>query len=350
VRSQRLEAARLIANIDVTEKVQQNCGRIQELMEEAQLILRKTELPVESIAELTCKPGHCGCTNVSYQTLPEYSVFNLRQARRSKVSELLSQGKLAMLDLTLADIGNSNFQATQIQVARTGQAHIDIDAIRNSLQDLRYPLYFLDYETCNFAIPRYTDFRAWEHLTNQFSLHVQREFDGQLEHFEFLSLVDADCSQPLAEALRSCIADDDGSVIVWSEAFEKSRNGQIGEAVPHLRSFFDDLNVRVFDLMKVFSQGHYIDERFAGSTSIKKVLPILCPQLSYAGLAVQNGQKAIEHWYAAAVEGLDESETQRVQADLLAYCKLDTLAMVEIFRSLQKLWERKKGTLYFSLK
>lgn len=94
------------------------------------------------------------------------------------------------------------------------------------------------------------------------------------------------------------------------------------------------MNDRMVDLEELFKTA-YVDARFNGYTSIKNVLPVLCPGLSYSELEVRDGTGAMEAWARlVAADTSDEERTHIAQA-LKRYCALDTLAMVEIFRFLQ---------------
>ncbi len=108
--------------------------------------------------------------------------------------------------------------------------------------------------------------------------------------------------------------------------------------LPESSEFFHDLNNRTVDLMIPFSEGMYVDPAFMGSASIKKVLPVLVPELSYKQLAVQEGQTAQRLWMQAVLEGKGTAiENDKLFIDLLSYCELDTLAMVKIYEKLMKL-------------
>jgi hypothetical protein len=86
-----------------------------------------------------------------------------------------------------------------------------------------------------------------------------------------------------------------------------------------------------------FSTGMYIDKDFFGSASIKSVLPVLVPELSYKALGIQEGASAQRLWMEAVLDGKREDQKQRILDDLVEYCKLDTLAMVEIYNKLKML-------------
>ena len=129
---------------------------------------------------------------------------------------------------------------------------------------------------------------------------------------------------------------DTGSVVVWNKSFECPRNKELGQLFPEYNDFFLGMNSRVYDLKDIFTKNYYVDPGFHGSNSIKDVLPVLAPHLSYKDLAIGKGDLASVRWYEIAV-GEDKSGADQVFADLLEYCKLDTFAMVEIYNVLRKI-------------
>ena len=62
--------------------------------------------------------------------------------------------------------------------------------------------------------------------------------------------------------------------------------------LPEYKDAMEAINNRVVDLIIPFKQKWYDDPRFEGSASIKKVLPVLCPELSYKTLGIQEGGSA----------------------------------------------------------
>jgi hypothetical protein len=89
--------------------------------------------------------------------------------------------------------------------------------------------------------------------------------------------------------------------------------------------------------MEIFSKQYYVDAKFKGSASIKKVLPVLVPELTYKNLNIQKGDQASERWEYMISDKVTEEEKQAIMQDLLEYCKLDTMAMVRIWEFLNKL-------------
>ena len=127
---------------------------------------------------------------------------------------------------------------------------------------------------------------------------------------------------------------DEGSILVWYESYEKTRNNEMAEMYPETSSFLNAFNDRIIDLMKPFSQNMVRDEAFLGSASIKKVLPALIPDLSYNNLGIQEGEAAARRWKEATLGDVSDGERDKVYSDLIEYCKLDTLAMVKIHQKL----------------
>ncbi|MDQ5951170.1 MAG: hypothetical protein QG639_447 [Patescibacteria group bacterium] len=213
---------------------------------------------------------------------------------------------------------------------------IDHEAIQQFLGELGYPLYFLDYETMSGLIPYFDGQRPYQQVPFQYSLHVLESPEAELTQKEYLHRDNSDPSRPLTEQLIEDIGDR-GSVLVWFEGFEKARNSELGDMLPEYKEAMEAINDRVVDLMTPFKLKWYQDERFNGSASIKQVLPVLCPHLSYKELGIQEGGSAQRLWMEAILDEKRADQKDQILEDLIEYCKLDTLAMVEIYNCLRKL-------------
>ena len=106
---------------------------------------------------------------------------------------------------------------------------------------------------------------------------------------------------------------------------------QLALLYPEFCDFLQKVNSSIFDLMTIVSKDYYQHPGFRGSSSIKSVLPILCPELRYDELNIGDGTTASIKWYHMATNRFDEAECQKIYDDLFNYCHLDTLAMVKIF-------------------
>jgi hypothetical protein len=202
------------------------------------------------------------------------------------------------------------------------------------LSSFVFPLYFLDYETLSSVVPLFDGHTPYQQVPFQYSLHTVSAPGGVLEHFGYLHNEYSDPIRPLTESLASHIGNT-GTILVWYENFEKSRNTEMGDSDHGCFSFYKDINDRIIDLMTPFSCGWYAHKDFLGSASIKKVLPVLVPELSYMDLDIHEGVTAQRIWMDTILDGKNGDDREKILNNLFEYCKLDTLAMVRIFQKLQ---------------
>lgn len=275
------------------------------------------------------RPNHCDAFTYFNRIPKENSVWELRRIRESKLQTLLRQ-RVERLEDIPHDIELSVKQSAQVHSAKTRKPIVQRKRIAEMLNTLVFPLYFFDYETASRAVPRIPGTKPWQHIPFQFSLHILHK-NGSLDHKKYLSeALNLHHIESLLQALRDGI-DPCGSVIVWHAQFERKRNHEMGSLFPQHRAYLENVNRRLFDLEDIFKEA-YIDTRFCGSTSIKNVLPVMCPHLSYESLEVQDGMQAMEQWFVM----LNATGRKRLEIRnaLLKYCELDTYAMVELYRAL----------------
>ena len=148
--------------------------------------------------------------------------------------------------------------------------------------------------------------------------------------------VSKDITLELVERLAEDV-NERGAVVVWWETFEKTRNSELAALHSEYSDFLYKVNDRIFDLMKIFSDGYYVDPDFHGSNSIKSVLPVLVPDLLYTDLEIQTGSDAPVNWKKMMSLESGGTEQQVIEENLLEYCKLDSLAMVRIYEFLKNI-------------
>lgn len=211
----------------------------------------------------------------------------------------------------------------------TGEQAIDKEALTKFLDDVEYPIYFLDYEAVANAIPLYEGTKPYQQVPFQFSLHVQQEPDGELEHISFLHKDRTDPRRAFAEALVSSCGDS-GSVVVYYQGFEGARNKELAKDYPDLAAGLKSINERMIDIYEPFKKRWLYDPAQMGGTSIKVVLPTFT-NISYEGMDIGNGEQALNE-YRAFVAGLInyEAELEALWEGLEIYCEQDTYAMVAL--------------------
>jgi hypothetical protein len=328
-----LDVQSLLTSSDETEFVSQNKGPIEQQIEIATAALDETE-PAASLIGY-CKANKLGCRFIlrHYPDIPEYNISNLFNSGSKKLNTLLTDGILNLTDIP-TDFALTDREAAIVAVERSNQPYIDKETIKCEIDGLTFPLNFLDYESFNPAVPKFKSTRPYQQMVFQYSLHSIDEQGAETRHSYHLSRNDGrHPTEEIVERLHEDLNGRTGTIIIWSEGFEKTRNTEMGEMFPDYAPFLEELNENVYDLRKIFSRRLYMHPRFRGRDSIKKVLPVIT-DLSYEGMDIADGLTASIKWYHAATGRGTQEERDKTFRDLEAYCHRDTLAMVEIYKHL----------------
>ncbi len=332
IRSGAVNVDELFVFEKVTEEVNEEKETVLKEIDDALDLLGRDDVSLNECGCLYKSDGQkCDCFYLFNPKVPEYSVHNIFQ--KNKLRLLINDNIFDIKDIP-DEFELTKPQQDKVTLQKTGRPMINKLAISETLSSLQYPIYFLDYETYASPIPLLDGYKTNQNIVFQYSLH-RLDKDGTLEHFEYLANDLENATSGLLKSLKENLGSV-GSVLVWYEVFEKGRNKELAELHPEYSEFMEDVNNRIYDLMKVFKKD-YLHPDFKGSASIKKVLPVMLPELSYKTLNIQNGTMALSEWEKMINSGLSEDEREEIQKNLLAYCKLDTLAMVEIFNKLKML-------------
>ena len=260
----------------------------------------------------------------------ENHVFDLPRLSQKKFSQLVGLNVVRIEDVP------NDFKLTPNQTkvndsVKTGQPIIDNEGLNNALGSISFPTYNLDFETVQTAIPLYSDILPYAQIPTQYSIHICSS-PGQIDdHFDYLADPMKDCRRELAEKLLSDCGNK-GSIIVYT-SFEKTIIMGLSELFSDLASSLESLVTRLVDLNTIISK-HLYRMEFHGSSSIKKVLPVLVPDLGYEDMDVSNGQDASATFAYMAKGKYDGEEAEKKIKQLLEYCNLDTLAMVKLHKCL----------------
>ena len=209
------------------------------------------------------------------------------------------------------------------------------EELRAELNRLEYPLCYMDFETLWDAIPRFAKMRPYDQLPFQWSIHVQEKPGAEPKHYEFLARDHSDPRPAFAESLCAGLGRK-GHIVVYNQAFESGRLAELAAWIPALAEEIGLAQNRLWDLLPVVRNNVY-HPAFAGSYSLKSVLPALVPELKYDGMAVADGAQAGLTWKRIVQNQTDAAETERLTQALLAYCCQDTLGMVKILERLQSM-------------
>lgn len=326
-----INVQQLFAEYDLTDKVLAMQSDVQINIPKFHAILEQPDAPEITIGSQCNKPFECAFQAHCWQDVPEYSVFNLYQKKKAvEIAEEAGSYEVRDIPLSMFPTGIKHTDYTAFMENRL---ILDRDALKRFLDGVRYPLYFLDYEALNPAIPLYDGTKPYQQVPFQFSLHIYDSPDGEAQHTEFIHQAGGDPRRALAEALVATCGSD-GSVIVYYAPFERSRNLELADAFPDLAEPIKAINERMVDLCDPFKKRWIYHPKQNGSASIKDVLPTFT-NFSYKSMEIANGAVAARRYLEFAEGKLNPKEQEELFRALSFYCQMDTLAMVKLLEELK---------------
>ena len=317
-------AAAMFALLDVTDAVNARAAEFAVLSEDVARNAGTDERPAPELI-FACKDCAFFDTECVGRGIPD-PLFMIPRISAKKFEALKVYERISRLP---PDADLTHIQFGVVDVIRSGKPKVDHEGLC-VLDELQWPVRYLDFEAVNPHLPWFEAAAPYETVPFQYSMHSIEESGAEVHHKEYLAPIDGDWRRELAESLLSNLGER-GSIVVYS-GYEKGRLKALGETFPDLAPQFTAAIARLFDLERVFKKG-YQHPGFGGRTSIKKVLPVMVPELSYNRLAVNNGDDALGVFGLMRVRQIEEAFVPTQRERLLEYCKLDTYAMVCLHRA-----------------
>lgn len=337
VRQGELNLKELFNIEDVTDKALQKQEEIETKIQEINEYMKQECEPKQEIKMQCFKPYQCQFWEYCTKHLPQNNVFKIRKMHKSKALKLYYEGKYDFKDLLEENINWRYKQQIEFEEFNY-EPYIDKQRIREFMKNLYYPIYFLDFETMEPAIPEFDNSRPYEQIPFQYSLHYIEKEDGELFHKEFLAESGIDPRRKLAEQLIKDIPKD-VCITAYNMGFEKGRILELAENFPDLKEHLLNIHDHIQDLMIPFSDRMYYCKEMQGSYSIKYVLPALFPddpELDYHNLPlIHNGGEAMDIF--PKIKDMPKEEQEKTRYGLLKYCELDTYAMVKVWEKLKEI-------------
>ncbi|MCQ3915193.1 MAG: DUF2779 domain-containing protein [Mycoplasmoidaceae bacterium] len=229
----------------------------------------------------------------------------------------------------------NHYQMIQMQthLAKDAKPYVNKEIINHFFQTLKFPLYHLDFETMNEAVPPFDGAGCYQQIPFQYSLHIQEAINGKTIHKEFLA-DKLDSEYELAKQLCKDIPLNAMSVS-YNMTFEKTVLKHLATRFPDLSAHLMNIHDHMIDLLVPFRDCCFYSVKQNGSNSIKFVMPAICPQTAqaYHNLKqVHNGGEALTLF--PKMLKMDETSKLEARTNMLAYCKQDTLSMVDVLNAL----------------
>ena len=337
IRGDELDINQLFHIKDVSALIENEYLKLPANLPAAKRVLNSADEPQVDIGPYCNEPYFCAFFSHCVGPLPTPNVFDLYRMDFATKCRLYHEGKVDFESLRGEEL--TERQQIQVECYLNDTPLYDIDATREYLAKLSYPLYFLDFETMMDAVPPYKGLHPYQQVPFQYSLHYIEYEGGELKHTEFLGDSITDPRRALAEKICKDIPMG-VCTTAYNKSFECGRLEELADAYPDLADHLRDISNHIVDLIEPFRKKMYYLKEMNGSFSIKKVLPALCPgdpDLDYHSLVgCQNGGEAMTLY--PKIKEMPLAEASAARHSLLAYCHLDTLAMV-------KVWERLKEVI-----
>ena len=341
VRGDDLDIQGLFYSVNLRELVEQEYQVVPQMISAAKKVLDSDE-PDERI-DMHCHcPYHCVFWKYCTRHLPVPSVFDVYGGKGrggftfNKKLEHYNNGVVSFEALSNENLGK--IQNLQIGCTLNNTEHINRAGIKSFLKDLSYPLYFLDFETQQDAVPQYPGTKPYQQIPFQYSLHIIKDEGGPLIHKEFLGVSGKDPRRDIAEALCRDIPLN-VCTLAYNKSFECGRLEELAATFHDLSDHLLNIAKNIKDLIVPVRSGDYYVPAMGGSFSIKSVLPALFPDdpsLNYHNLSdmCQNGTAAMNLF--PAIAKMSPADAAAARQALLRYCELDTFAMVKVWEKLRK--------------
>lgn len=326
----------LFRQLDVTTDTEIRKLQVPVWIEQAQAVLagRMPDIPTgkQCKAPYAC-PFHLFCEKLDPPG-PEHPIELLPDSAGKNLAKKLreSKGYVSILEPAPDELTGAQAELyRRIQQAhRTGQPVL-VPGCDAKMATLPYPRYFFDFEGIDLPVPRWAGIRPYEQIPFQWSCHIERS-PGIFEHAEFLDLTGDDPSLPCIQLMLEVVnLDDSGPIFVYFATYERGRLEGFAERHPQYAGQMEKYVARLVDLLPLV-KNHFYHPAMGGSFSIKKVLPVIAPELNYDELEeVQEGTGAqVAFLYAVFDPNLTQTRKADLDTKLRTYCRQDTWAMVEI--------------------
>ena len=320
----------LLVESDLTAEALTRSGEVKGWIEQAQRIVAQPAAPDIAVGAHCSDPFECGFCSYCIQGHPqsEFPIAWLPRLSATKRKQLAEQGVDDLRGVPDDLLSDKQAMIKEHTLAKT--VFFDAAGAAADLAPHGFPAYFLDFESIQFPVPIWKGTRPYQQIAFQFSLHTLGE-SGLLSQTAFLDLSGDDPSEPFANALIAACGET-GPVFVYNAGFEKTRIRELAERYPALAGPLLGIHARVVDLYPIACNRYY-HPRQQGTWSIKAVLPAIAPELGYDKLdGVADGGMAMDAFSEAIRPGISAVRKSEIERQLLAYCRLDTFAMVRLWQ------------------
>jgi predicted RecB family nuclease len=328
----RIDAHHFFKIRNLTRQVERLQAEIAVQLRSEFRVLAMPEAPNIPAGRHCSNPFTCEFFDRCNPPIPDDHVLRLPRIHASTVAKLVALGVQSIHDIpeNYPLTGRLRRACASVQMGKPWYGA----ELKDELKGLKYPLYYMDFETVNPAVPRFAGMRPYDQIPFQWSLHLQRQPGEAPEHFEFLATDKSDPCPAFISSLCKALGDR-GSVVVYHQQFEMQRLSELALWLPEFSARINKIQRRLWDLLPIV-RNHVYHPAFGGSYSLKSVLPALVPEMTYEGMEVADGRAAGLAWESLISGEGGGAERQQKRRALLDYCCQDTLGLVKLTELLRQ--------------
>lgn len=333
VREGELDVSRLLQLTEVTKEIKPLAGELPSNVTRLLTVMSRTRCPDAPLGP------HCaGCAlyDECWSFLPGRHVFSLHRAGQ-RAYDLMEEGILEIKDIP-DHYPLTGKQSIQVKCEKTGNAHVAPKGIGSFVNELKYPLHFLDFETFMLAVPPFDRMSPYEQVPFQYSLYIVRAPGESGDHHSYLSDGSVDPRPEVLNALKKKLGKR-GSIIAYNASFEIRVLESCARHFPEYAAWLESIRPRIVDLYAPFRDFHFYHPGQNGSASLKVVMPALTGR-NYDGLQIADGQTASRRFLEMAFGEIPETEKSAIRKALQVYCDQDAEGMSGIVDALRALCEQ----------
>jgi hypothetical protein len=321
-----MDVSSLFAKLDCSEKVELKVQEFSNLFDKVFEDVNSENMP-NPYLKRSCK--NCPVFDTCMGKGVKNHIFDIPRLSVPAIEELIALGADTI------DKVPDDFELTQMQrivktCALTNTNYVS-KSLKSELENIKPPFYYLDFESVTTIMPLYPDIAPHTQLLTQFSLDKTDAFGNITNHYEYIADQTRDCRHDIAEKLIESLSKE-GSIITYANA-EKIVISNLAAKFADLCNDLNKIIERIVDLELIIRKNYY-DINFHGRSSIKKILPILIPEMNYTDLEIGEGGDACAAFAFMAMGIYEERKIEETKKNLLKYCAKDTLAMVRIHQFL----------------
>ena len=332
-RTDTLAINELCITSDITHKIQPIVTVIASKMNvlATQLALKNApEIPFD----LYCiKPNTCQFLSTCSPHLGSNSILKLSGLSKQKKVNLVQNNVTSIHDIALHTT-LSHKQAIQVSCKLDQKPFYDDKLIKTFLNELHFPLYFMDFEIAQFIVPPFKGLRPLHQLPFQYSIHILDHIDAEPIHIDFLHQFSDNPEPYFAQKLTQDIPKN-VPIIVFNDNLEKLILRYLQTQFSSYAACLQRISTQLIDISHLFINNAYYHPKMNGKYSLKNIYAAIAENdtMQFKSLHIQNGEAA-NIAYKRYLYETDTQQRHMIVNQLSDYCQLDTYAMVKIIKHL----------------